>query len=86
LYAQLDVGGVATSGQFVADAGHSAYWGGLKVSDTDGQPVETYSLTADSGTDWRKSLIPSPVPEPSAAILSILGLAILDIARRRAKR
>lgn len=63
--------------QAVVDASHSAYWGGLQsVLDTNGNPV-AYRLSSSSGTDWSRSFVPSPVPEPGTSALVMAGLAAI---------
>ena len=72
---------------------NSAYWGGIvSVTDRFNNPLvsgnaETpgqYRLSASSGVDWHQSFVPTPVPEPPAALLALAGGALL--VWRRARR
>jgi PEP-CTERM motif len=76
--------------QFLAyasmNARNSAYWGGMSVSLADGTVINDYELSAASGIDWRKSFVPTPVPEPGTFALLLGGLVTLFLARRRATR
>jgi hypothetical protein len=63
------------------DLGNSVYWGGISsVTTLDGTEVN-YVLSSDSGIDYAKSYVPSPVPEPSSVLLFAGGAALL-FARR----
>lgn len=66
---------------------NSAYWGGLSVSLLDGTDVSDYDFSSGSGTDWRRSFVPTPpsdVPEPStwALLLAALGGLLLRVRSR----
>lgn len=57
------------------DLSHSLYWGGITNVSIGGTPVNSYTLTSDSGTDWTRSFAPSTgVPEPSTLVLLASGL------------
>jgi hypothetical protein len=63
------------------DLGNSVYWGGItSVTTLDGTDV-SYVLRSDSGIDYTKSFVPSPVPEPSSALLLVLGAAAVFALR-----
>lgn len=73
------------TGQAIADASHSAYWGGiLSVTTEDGTPL-AYTLSSVSGTDWSQSFA-STVPEPGAQASMISGLVLLGWFFRRRPR
>ena len=65
------------------DLGHTMFWDGfLGVTDSSGSPVNDYSLSSDSGFDYRHSAV--PVPEPSAPLMMLVGLGLVGgLARRR---
>jgi len=61
-----------------ADLMHTAAWGGIaSVSTLDGQLLgpDGYALASASGTDYRGAI--SPVPEPGAWLLLVLGMPLL---------
>jgi hypothetical protein len=63
-------------------ADHSLNWGGIQaVQDASGNAV-TYQTAATSAFDYTRNLT-TPVPEPSAAALLLLGLAGLGVWTRR---
>lgn len=65
---------------------NSAYWGGLSVSLLDGTAVTDYDFSSGSGTDWRRSFVPTPssdVPEPSTWALLLAALCGLLMHLRR---
>jgi hypothetical protein len=56
------------------DMSHSVYWGGISNVTANGQPLATFSVTSDSGTDWSQSLIPAAGPTaPEPATLWTFG-------------
>lgn len=68
------------------DLGNSVYWGGISsVTTLDGTEV-SYVVRSDSGIDYAKSFVPSPVPEPSSAPLLLLGAAALLALRLQRAR
>jgi hypothetical protein len=63
-----------------ADFGHTMYWGGfLSLTDAQGHGVTAYSVTSDSGFEYRVSAV--PLLPTHALLLSGLGL-IGFVARR----
>lgn len=68
------------------DLGNSAYWGGMTaIRDFRGRRNPRAQLTSRSGINWRQSLAPRNVPEPSAWALAVTGaLALAMVQRRRA--
>lgn len=71
----------SASGYF--DLSHSAAWGGIQSVRTGaGELVapQGYALSSASGTDYRSAI--TPVPEPAAMLLWLLG-AVMLFARRR---
>ncbi len=74
-----------TSFSAAMDASHSLYWEGIgSVADSRGRTVTGYTLTSDSGTDWRRNFA-SPVPEPAEGLLMLAGLGALGWHRRRSR-
>jgi hypothetical protein len=73
------------SAQARADAARSLYWGGIQAFAADGSEITDFTVTSDSGTDWRQSFIPSAVPEPSAPVLFMIGLAAVGARALRRK-
>lgn len=72
------------SSEWIADAGNSFYWGGIKdVTNAQGEAV-SFSITSASGTDYLVSQAPVPesVPEPSTYVLFSMGLLVLVASRR----
>lgn len=60
------------------------FWGGIhSVSLTDGTLVE-YTLTSDSGTNYRESL--APVPEPSTWTSLLVGIGLLAVLHRWSRK
>lgn len=73
--------GFSNAGSFVADASHSAYWGGIQaVTLADGSAVHDFSVVSTSGTDYRVSFAPLPsVPEPGSLTSMLAGLAVFAV-------
>lgn len=74
---------------------NSAYWGGIvSVTDRFNNPLVSgsattagqYRLTSSAGVDWHASFVPTPVPEPPAALLALAGLALLGWRKAQAAR
>lgn len=64
-------------GTALADLENTAEWGGFEsVQNAQGQPVQGYSFSSSSGTDYV-----SPIPEPSTPLL-LLGMAVGILSRR----
>lgn len=75
-----------THAGFQVDSSHSAYWGGIHSVTVDGLEFTDYTITSDSGTDYRKSFVPQStvtVPEPSSLFLFGLGLLGLLVRFRK---
>jgi hypothetical protein len=73
-----------TSAAMVGDFSHTLTWAGLSdLRDANGNPVEDFSVTSLSGTDYRFAIAAPPVPEPATALLWAAGLAALGCAARR---
>lgn len=77
--AYLLVGASAVhSGTAIADASHTIWWGGIQSVTFEGEEVP-YTVTDDSGFDWRHAAV---VPEPTPAALLVVGLLGLAGVRR----
>lgn len=84
---QLRTDATALGGTVDGFFGNSAYWGGIQsittasgtVLNLASGPAQAgqYSMVTQSGFDWHPSQVPSPVPEPPAAWLMLLGLPLL---------
>ncbi|MCX5738064.1 MAG: hypothetical protein NTZ61_06120 [Proteobacteria bacterium] len=63
---------------------HSANLNGIaRVHDSLGNPVNDFTISADSGADYTKPFS-SAVPEPdNASLPALVGLAVLGFMRRR---
>jgi hypothetical protein len=68
------------------DLSRSFYWNGITSVTAGGLPVASYSIVADSGTDYLQSFVPAPVPEPANAVLLVPGIALIWAQRRLARR
>lgn len=74
----------STNTACIANAGNSLYWGGVSnVRDATGT-IANYSLSAESGFDYDRSLVPTEVPEPAS--LALLGVGALALMRRRTRK
>jgi hypothetical protein len=63
------------------------FWGGITGVIAGGNPVPSFTVTSDSGTDWAQSFIPgSPVPEPAVSATLGAGLILIALAGRRKLR
>ena len=70
-------------GQFsadtIADLGHTLEWGGIvSVLDNGSLPVNNYTLSSGSGTDYSQS-----IPEPSTTLLFMVSGFALSLVRTR---
>jgi hypothetical protein len=69
------------------DLAHSLYWGGLTDLTAAGVPVDVFTVTSDSGTNYADSFVPSAAPEPATARLFAGALLIgFGLARGRKPR
>ena len=78
VYQQADFSGLI-------DFSHTLSWGGISsVTDYGGAPVSNYTLSSQSGFDYRLAYSAAPVPEPQTYGLLLAGLAVIgQLARRR---
>jgi hypothetical protein len=68
--------------QGISDYGSTLAWGGMSVLDAQGNLVDDWSVRSSSGFDYSRSFA-SQVPEPSQALLLLVGgLLLLAIKRR----
>jgi hypothetical protein len=76
---------MATPGveSFDADAAHSGYWAGIDTPTANGVPIDNYTITSASGTDYSRSMVPASVPEPATALTLLIGAAGLASVRAR---
>lgn len=78
---QVNAGAEDVLAGFSAVSLGTLYWAGItSVTSLDGAPVD-YTLTSLSGTDYRQSV--SAIPEPSAWLLLLIGLAVVGATSRR---
>lgn len=79
LSAGLDCHGCTTFASVAFN--HTLNWGGTtEVRDANGQVLGSYTMSSDSGMDYRVAA----VPEPASWLMLLLGLALtLPLARRR---
>ncbi|MRW90541.1 PEP-CTERM sorting domain-containing protein [Duganella sp. FT80W] len=70
-----------------ADSFHSSYWAGISDVSTDGLAVSSFTISAASGTDYSRSFVPLPVPEPGSLYLMLAGMAftVLRLTLKRAR-
>lgn len=63
---------------------------GIDIYDAFGKKVTDFTITSGSGTlydaNGAHSIVPSPVPEPSTAMLTLLGCALLAASQRLRRR
>jgi len=58
-------GGSAATATFVHDFFHTLAWGGLSdLRDADGNPIEDYTVSSLSGTDYRHAILPPEIDLP----------------------
>lgn len=70
----------------IADFSHTIHWNGiLGLTDSNGNPVNNYSVNSLSGFDYRNSALAAnnTVPEPSTILLVVFGFALLWLQTRR---
>ena len=60
-------------------------WQGTTAVSYSTTPVEV-DITSASGTDWKASAGPLPIPEPNSAILLALGLVIVFLRREMSRK
>lgn len=83
-WVQIQTAALWDNGSYaIADLSHTATWGGITdIEDSLGDPVEDYSLSSDSGTDYL-----NPIPEPSTtALLLGAGVFVVALSRRRFRK
>jgi hypothetical protein len=80
---------ILSSGKSTGDVFHSVYWNGISSVNSEGSPVENFTLTSASGTDYSRSFLPSAanpgadIPEPVS--IALLGIGLLALAGSRSK-
>lgn len=68
----------------ISDFGHTMNWDGFRtLTDANGVPVSNFTVSSQSGLDYRYST--NPVPEPETYAMLLAGLSLLG-ARIRWKR
>jgi len=68
------------------DLSRSFYWNGITSVTANGLPVVNFGIVSDSGTDYRQSFVPVPVPEPANALLLVAGIALLLLQGQLTRR
>jgi hypothetical protein len=81
---------VYLAGTASCDASRSAYWGGIRVLDAQGNALNGWNLSSASGVNYVSSLVPgSPpiggVPEPASWAMLIAGFGLVGAMQRRRK-
>ena len=77
----LQPGGVMPSSASISAAfGNTFRWGGLTVTDLDGNPITDFQALDGNGKDWSQ---PLSVPEPGTASMALFGIAMFGFTRRR---
>ena len=87
--ARTSSGAAGSSNDALCNAGNSAHWAGISgVFDNQGNPITSWTLSSQSGTDYTRSFVPfaSGVPEPSTWFMMLLGFGFVGYALRKSKR
>ena len=71
-----------SSGSISSSFGNTFRWGGLTVTDLDGNPITDFQALDSNGKDWSK---PLSVPEPGNASMALFGIAMFGFTAAESK-